>query len=439
MKNFTLALLMFFPITQLSAQDFIPYYTGFSYNASTCHLSISYYIKNAASDNGSTPNPVSYKVIIYDVDDNYEVFNTDVHVDKLGYGNTSSTKSFEIDLPALAGYEEHAIYKLAIIANPDFKSYEGFMYRDNNRIETPQFSCGTPSNRPKRVKNSKGNAQGETDNAANNTKSFAEMQKEMQADKEAFTEVRKEQSEKAIANSTSKINMYNREIEKLKTKKSNTSEDEKQTIQNLDTEIKILQLKTEIEQNVIYEQQDLTANKGFKLSKEQRQYYDKSKIDLENQIEELKKGVKPIPVAPKPISVEPVPSSTESTIASEAIENSLVLQKSKGSAKEIFYEGNFHENDQFRIVLANALAVPEYFKCKVTVTNKTSQYMIVKLSSVKVWIDGKYSTNFKEKDLVIAPGATSSKTYDVKGVNMSQEILRFDFNNITTYTDVAPL
>lgn len=140
MKKIVLLLFLVSNASALLAQDWVPVLNGFSYNASTCRLAFSCFVKN--NDQNSDADPTSYKIIIFNISDNSEVFDTDVTLDALPIGGSSEIKSWTIDLPALAGYRPSESYKIAVVANTLGK----FEFdKKNNRAESPQFSCGSPS------------------------------------------------------------------------------------------------------------------------------------------------------------------------------------------------------------------------------------------------------------------------------------------------------
>ena len=121
----------------LFAQDWVPVITGFGYEASECHLRFSCYVKNIDDDNDA--EATAYKIIIFNISDHTEIFNTDVPLDQINRLSSSPSKSWNIDLPALAGYRPSVSYKIAVVANTNDK----FEFdKKNNRVESAQFACG---------------------------------------------------------------------------------------------------------------------------------------------------------------------------------------------------------------------------------------------------------------------------------------------------------
>lgn len=131
--------LLFLIISPISffAQDLVPVITSFGYEASECHLKFSCYVKNMDDDNNAETN--AFQIIIFNIADNSEIFSADVQVNELKPLSSSATKSWSMDLPALAGYRPDVTYKIAVIANKNGK----FEFdKKNNRAESAQFACG---------------------------------------------------------------------------------------------------------------------------------------------------------------------------------------------------------------------------------------------------------------------------------------------------------
>lgn len=136
LKKITFILLLITPVS-LFSQDWVPVITGFGYEASECHLSFSCYVKNIDDDNDA--DATMYKIIIFNIADNSEIFNTDVVLDHMDQLSSSPSKHWNIDLPALAGYRPDITYKIAVVAN----TKEIFEFdKKNNRVESAQFACG---------------------------------------------------------------------------------------------------------------------------------------------------------------------------------------------------------------------------------------------------------------------------------------------------------
>jgi hypothetical protein len=144
------------PIT-FFAQDLVPVISNFSYEASQCRLKFSCYVKNVDDDNNAEAN--AFQIIIFNISDNSEIFSSDVQVNELQPMSSSASKSWTMDLPALAGYRSDVSYKIAVIANKNGK----FEFdKKNNRAESAQFACGVKAlnNAPAATK---GGGDGESD------------------------------------------------------------------------------------------------------------------------------------------------------------------------------------------------------------------------------------------------------------------------------------
>jgi hypothetical protein len=327
-KKPLLIILFILNVGVLAAQDWVPVIENFSYNASRCRLAFSCFVKNI--DKNSDAEATTYKIIIFNTADDSEVFNTDVTLDELKIGASSPTKSWTIDLPALSGYSPNESYKMAVIANTRGK----FEFdKKNNRVESPQFACGSPSlnNAPSvkkendTDKKAKKEVEKEDDgenlkllsadeykkilearDAARERRAKAKEEKkldkeEKKLDKEAKKAKEEEDKQnKKVKEEEDKQNkkIKDLEIEKLQVESVLSKMNEKtakleeklaketsdKAINKLKWNIRISQLETELQKINLEEIEDKLKLQGADLSKDQNKIYKEKRSDIEKDL-----------------------------------------------------------------------------------------------------------------------------------------------------------
>ncbi len=292
LKNYSfLVFLILSPITSF-AQDLVPVITNFGYEASGCHLEFSCYLKNIDNDNNAEAN--AYQIIIFNISDNSEIFSNDVQVNELGPLSSSSSKSWSIDLPALAGYRPDVSYKIAVIANKNNK----FEFdKKNNRAESAQFACGVKAlNNAPAAK--KGDGDTETDPLKAQEEKHDEAMKELAQDaidakaaREQFEADKKAMQEKEKETLTSKV-----ENLKVKVAKRTTERDQQvsgsQEWSDLAYEVADLDLEKQIAETELEKITDELAYGSEGMDKTEKERYKVKLEKLTTKQSELRKDQK---------------------------------------------------------------------------------------------------------------------------------------------------
>lgn len=289
-----IALLLFMASSTLSvfSQDWVPVLDGFNYNASSCRLSFSCFIKN--NDDNSDADPTTFKIIIYNIIDESQVFDTDVNIDLLKIKGSSPKKSWTIDLPALAGYRPSESYKIAIIANT-LNKFE--FDKKNNRVESPQFSCGEPSlnNAPaKQVEKEKSATETHKDAMAEHDAAIKEMGKDMAEMKAAREQAladkkAKQQSEKETL--ISKVDNLNTKVSKRIQERDQLQKGTKDW-SDLAYEVAELEIEKKIAETKLEKVTDEVAYGEEGLSKSEKERYKVKLEKLDEQKSEILKSKK---------------------------------------------------------------------------------------------------------------------------------------------------
>jgi hypothetical protein len=287
-----ISLLLLFVVSStinIFSQDWVPVLEGFNYNASSCRLAFSCYIKN--NDDNSDADPTTFKIIIYNISDESQVFDTDVNIDLLKIKGSSPKKSWTIDLPALAGYRPSESYKIAIIANT-LNKFE--FDKKNNRVESPQFSCGQPSlnNAPaKQVEKEKSAKYTHEEAMKDHDEAMEELGKDMAAMKAAREQAladKKAKQENEKATLTSKVDNLNTKISKRIQERDQLQKGTKEW-SDLAYEVAELEIEKKISETKLERVTDEIAYGEEGLSKSEKERY---KIKLEKLDDEKNANLK---------------------------------------------------------------------------------------------------------------------------------------------------
>jgi hypothetical protein len=290
LKKTTFLLLFLVSSISIFAQDWVPVITGFSYNASECNLSFSCYVKNIDDDNDA--EATAYKIIIFNIADNSEVFNTDVPVDEIKRLSSSPSKNWTIDLPALAGYRPDVSYKIAVVANTNGK----FEFdKKNNRVESAQFACGKPALNNASAKPADGGSGNDNKSAgtnpATNAKDLAQTAADMKASRDQMIETNKAAKEQEKQTLTSKVENLKQKVSKRILERDQYEKGTKEW-SDLAYEVADLELELKISETELERVTDEIAYGQEGLSKSEKERYKIKLEKLESQQDENKKNQK---------------------------------------------------------------------------------------------------------------------------------------------------
>jgi len=286
-----LLLLIVSPISGF-AQDWVPVISKFGYNASDCELAFSCYVKNIDDDNDA--EPTAYKIIIFNISDNSEIFSADVPLDEIKQLSSSSSKSWTIDLPALAGYRPDISYKIAVLANTNGK----FEFdKKNNRVESAQFACGQAALSNAQAQPA-GGGSGTSEkstakpaDAASDMRDLAKDVADMKASRDqmmADSKAAKEQEKQTL---TSKVENLKQKVPKRIAERDEYEKGTKDW-SDMAYEVADLELELKISETELEKVTDELAYGQEGLSKSEKERY-KTKLDkLESQQSENKKNKK---------------------------------------------------------------------------------------------------------------------------------------------------
>lgn len=286
--------LLFLTVSPMSifAQDWVPVISNFKYNASDCRLSFSCYVKNI--DDNSDADPTAYKIVIFNISDESEIFNTDVQLDQIKQLSSSPSKSWTIDLPALAGYRPDISYKIAVLANTNNK----FEFdKKNNRVESAQFACGSPSlnNAPaKQADGGSGNKEkntGSLESSAADMKNLAQNVSEMKASRDQMMADSKASKEQEKQTLTSKTENLRQKVTKRIAERDQYEKGTKDWSE-LAYEVADLEFELKISETELEKVTDELAYGQEGLSKSEKERYKTKLSKLESQQSENRKNKK---------------------------------------------------------------------------------------------------------------------------------------------------
>jgi len=294
LKKITALLILTISPISFYAQDWVPVISGFGYEASECHLEFSCKVKNIDDDNVAEAN--MYKIIIFNVNDNSEIFSADVQTDEIKALSSSMSKSWSIDLPALAGYRPDVTYKIAVEANKNGK----FEFdKKNNRVESAQFACGI-----KALNNSpaaqKGGATGGSDDdplKAQQEKHDNAM-KDLAQDALAAKATREQMAADRAASQNQEKQTLTSKVENLRVKISRrTAERDQQAVDSkewsdLSYEVADLELEKKIAETELEKVTDEIAYGSEGLDKTEKERYKVKLEKLNSQQSEVRKNQK---------------------------------------------------------------------------------------------------------------------------------------------------
>lgn len=286
----TFFLLLLSPIS-IFAQDWVPVISSFRYNASDCELAFSCYIKNV--DDNNDADPTAYKIIIFNISDNSEIFDTDVPLDHMKQLSSSPSKSWTIDLPALAGYRPNVSYKIAVLANTNGK----FEFdKKNNRVESAQFACGSPALNSAPAKQADGGSgnngsAGNLGTTAADVKDLAKNVNDMKESRDQMMAASKASKEQEKQTLTSKVDNLKQKVARRIAERDQHEKGTKDwsdlayEVADLDFELKISETELEkVTDELAYGQEG--------LSKSEKERYKAKLGKLESQQSENKKNQK---------------------------------------------------------------------------------------------------------------------------------------------------
>ena len=287
------AFLLFLIISPISifAQDWVPVISSFRYNASECELAFSCYVKNI--DDNSDADPTAFRIIIFNISDNSEIFSADVPLDQIKLQSSSPSKSWTMDLPALAGYRPDVSYKIAVIANTN----EKFEFdKKNNRVESAQFACGSPAlnNAPaKQAGGGSGNSEktaAPADPAAD-MKDLAQNVADMKASRDQMMAANKASQEEEKQRLTSKVDNLRQKVAKRTAERDQYAHGTKDW-SDLSYEVADLEFELKISETELEKATDELAYGQEGLSKSEKERYKTKLSKLESQQSENKKNQK---------------------------------------------------------------------------------------------------------------------------------------------------
>lgn len=94
-----------------------------------------------------------------------------------------------------------------------------------------------------------------------------------------------------------------------------------------------------------------------------------------------------------------------------------LIAQGESQYKKMFYQDITLENDDYTILIENAVAGPEETKFKFKITNKSDNFIIFKPDESKLVINGK-EIKPNEKQLMIAPGKSWFRVINIKQVGL---------------------
>ncbi len=289
-KTIFLLLFIVSPISMF-AQDWVPVISGFGYNASECTLKFSCYVKNIDDDNDA--EPTAFKITIFNISDNSEIFSADVPTDEIKALSSSPSKSWTIDLPALAGYRPDVSYKIAVLANTNGK----FEFdKKNNRVESAQFACGSPAlnNAPANPAGGSGNNEksaAKPENPAEDMKNLAQDVADMKASRDqmmADSKAAKEQEKQTL---TSKVENLRQKVARRVAERDQLEKGTKDW-SDLSYEVADLEYELKISETELERVTDELAYGQEGLSKAEKERYKAKLSKLEAQQSENRKNQK---------------------------------------------------------------------------------------------------------------------------------------------------
>lgn len=289
-KTVSLLLLIASPIA-VFAQDWVPVISGFRYNASECTLEFSCYVKNTDDDNNG--DPTAFKIVIFNISDNSEIFSADVPLDEMRPLSSSPSKSWTIDLPALAGYRPDVSYKIAVIANTN----EKFEFdKKNNRVESAQFACGMPALNNAPAKQAGGGSGSDQKSAApadpaENMKNLAQDVADMKASRDqmmADSKAAKEQEKQTL---TAKVENLKQKVARRIAERDQLEKGTKDW-SDLSYEVADLEYELKISETELERVTDELAYGQEGLSKAEKERYKAKLSKLESQQSENRKNQK---------------------------------------------------------------------------------------------------------------------------------------------------
>lgn len=320
----------------LFAQDWVPVISRFSYNASECQLAFSCYVKNIDDDNDA--DPTAYKITIFNISDNSEIFDTDVPLDEIKRLSSSPSKSWTIDLPALAGYRPDISYKIAVTANTNSK----FEFdKKNNRVESAQFACGSPALNNAPAKGGNGGSgsgaggagnTGSLDQSAADMKNLAQNVADMKASRDQMMEASKASKEQEKQTLTSKTENLRQKVARRIAERDQL-EKGTQDWSDMSYEVADLEYELKISETELERVTDELAYGMEGLSKSEKERY-KTKISkLEALQSENKKNKKSGLMFGQTATAA---TETKAAPVKEEKEKSVAVEKSaKSSEKEV--------------------------------------------------------------------------------------------------------
>lgn len=285
---------LFLAISPLSffAQDWVPVISGFGYEASECHLEFSVKVKNIDDDNVAEAN--MYQIIIFNVNDNSEIFSADVQTGEIGALSSSMSKSWSIDLPALAGYRPDITYKIAVEVNKNGK----FEFdKKNNRTESAQFACGKPALNNAPAKKANGGAENEDPLKAQEQKHEEAMKNlnqqaaDMKATREQMAADKKASQQQEKQTLTSKVENLKLKIARRTTERDQQTQGSKEW-SDLAYEVADLELEKQIAEVELEKVTDELAYGDEGLDKTERERYKVKLEKLNSQQSEIRKNQK---------------------------------------------------------------------------------------------------------------------------------------------------
>src|SRR5258708_7687095 len=88
--------------------------------------------------------------------------------------------------------------------------------------------------------------------------------------------------------------------------------------------------------------------------------------------------------------------------------------------EQVFYKSNTFENSDYSLVIDDAVSTYGSTKLKLKITNKTSDFLVLKPAECVFKINGKNSSSI-DNDLIIAPNSAGSRVLSLPGSNFNQE------------------
>lgn len=364
-KKITFLLFLIISPVSIFAQDWVPVITSFSYNASDCHLHFACYVKNIDDDNDA--EATAYKIIIFNISDHTEIFNTDVTLDQINRLSSSPSKSWDIDLPALAGYRPSTSYKIAVVANTN----EKFEFdKKNNRVESAQFACGEaalnnsepmPASDGSGKSDSKSTPTSSTEGTATTMKDMAKDMADMKASRDQMMAQNKASQEEEKQRLTSKVENLKQKVAKRIVERDQYAKGT-QDWSDLAYEVADLEYEKQISELELEKVTDELAYGMEGLSKSEKERYKTKQDKLETLQSEARKNKKNGVIyngplfggdnAPVLTEIKPVETKKEEV----AVPEPVVTEPKKEEPKSNNPRNNAEEEETTKFYTAEELA-----------------------------------------------------------------------------------